>query len=438
MRPPGPPPAAPRRQPGRALALLTAALLSACGGDPPARYDAATDVDWVSQVMTDRYLYADRMPKADLSALTQAEEALEALRVNPPDRFSYVDARSRYDGFFDEGRSLGLGIGFRVVGDAIILRFVQPDSPAGRAGLARGDRIAAIDGVAAAELVAQGRVSAAFGPTEVGVTLRLAIERGDARRELSITKDWHAVAPILARRVIEHGGRRIGYVFLYTFTEPTREAWADTLTALRADGARELIVDLRDNGGGRLFVAAEVAGSLAPPPAVGQTFVQLVHNARRSVDDLTIAVPAHPATGAFERVAWLVSDASCSASEVLIAGLRPFRDDALIGTPSCGKPVGFEPQTRGELVLSAVSFSTRNRDGLGDWFDGLVPTCTITAEPFVAHGDESDPRLAEALHWLDTGACSAAAAPGTASVAPKALPRPRLPAGGLANETGLY
>lgn len=388
-------------------------------------------------VMADRYLYADRMPKADLSGLTRAEQALDALRVNPPDRFSYVDTRSRYEGFFDDGRSLGLGIGFRVMADAIVLRFVQPDSPAGRAGLARGDRIAAIDGVAVADLVARNAVEQAFGPTEAGVTLRLTIERGGERRELSVTKDWHAVAPVLAQRVIERAGRRIGYLALYTFTEPTRQAWADAVSALRAEGVRDLVVDLRDNGGGRLHVAAEVAGSLAPREAIGQTFAQLAHNTQRAYDDVTIPVPAHPATGAFERVVWLISDTSCSASEVLIAGLRPFRDDALIGTPSCGKPVGFEPQVRDTLVLSAVSFSARNRDGLSEWFEGLAPTCTVSAEPHVAYGDESDPRLAQALHWLETGTCGSAL-PKAVTASPKALPPARAVTRGLASETGLY
>jgi C-terminal processing protease CtpA/Prc len=423
---------------GLGLVLMAATLLAACSSGASAPEPSASEVEWVRSVMEDSYLYADRVPKADLSGLTQAEQALEALRVDPPDRFSYVDVRSRYVGFFDEGRALGLGIGFRLIDDTLVLRFVQPDSPAGRAGLARGDRVEAIDGTAIAELVAQDQLLAALGPTEPGVAVRLAIARGDARREVRLVKDWYTVAPILARRVIERDGERIGYVALYAFTEPARADWNETLAALRAEDVRRLVVDLRDNGGGRLFVAAEIAGSLAPPAAIGETFATLVHNARRTRDDLTIVVPTHPATGAFEQVAWLVSDASCSASEVLIAGLRPFRDDALIGTPSCGKPVGFEPQTRDDLVLSAVSFATRNRDGFGDWFDGLAPTCTVSAEPHLPYGDEADPRLAEALHWLGTGACRAAPEPVTAAAASKSIGRKPMRARGLAGETGLH
>ena len=164
----------------------------------------------------------------------------------------------------------------------------------------------------------------------------------------------------------------------------------------------------------------------------------LRHAARREADDFAIPIPASANAGAFERVAWIVSEASCSASESLIAGLRPWRDDPVIGVPTCGKPVGFEPQVRGELVLSAVSFETLDRDGRGGWFDGLAPTCTVAAEPYRAFGDEADPRLAEALHRLATGVCSAAAATSSPSISPKSTPSRTPPATGLASETGLY
>jgi len=432
---PGPVPLSAR---GRAALALAAALLAAsCGGGggdaPAAEASAATEVDWVRGVMKDSYLYADRVPDADLSGAADAAAALAALRVEPPDRFSYVERRSRYEGFFDEGRAFGLGIGWRVDGDRAALRFVQPESPAGRAGLRRGDRLVAVGGTPVATLIAEGRLAQAFGPSEPGTSVTIETERDGARASATVARDWYAVSPVLAARTIVRDGTTVGYVALYTFTEPARAAWAEAIRTLAEAGARRLVVDLRDNGGGRLFVAAEVAGSLAPAEAVGQTFAELRFNARRAGDALRIPVPATPTTAVFERVVWLVSEQSCSATESLIAGLRPFRADAIVGTRTCGKPVGFEPRTRGETVLSAVSFEGVNRDGFGGWFDGLAPTCTVADEPLRPYGDETDPRLAEALRWLSTGACGP-----TAAAQAKSLPArpPREP--GLAGETGLH
>lgn len=425
-----------------AAALGLATALVGCGGSPgkeaaapgdPAPVGAASDAEWVRSVMSERYLYAERMPAADLSDTTDAARALEALRVNPPDRFSYVERRGRYEGFFDEGRSVGLGIALRIEAQRLRLRLVQPQAPAGRAGLRRGDAVVSIDDVPVAALIAAGTVSDALGPAEAGRVVRLGVERDGARWEVVLEKAEYPLAPVLATRLIERPGGPVGYVALYAFIEPARTAWAEALASLRAAGARLLVVDLRDNGGGRLNVAAEVAGALAPPSAIGQPFTELRHNARRAAEDRTIPVPGHPSAGAFDRVAWLISDATCSASESLIAGLRPYRDDPLIGTPTCGKPVGAEPQARGDLVLSALTFASRNRDGFADWFDGLAPTCAVTDEPYLPLGDDADPRLAEALHRLETGRCGSAAA--------KSAVRERgtTPASsGLTRETGLY
>jgi carboxyl-terminal processing protease len=428
-RPPHPI-AAPAR---RAAALWLAAGLVACGGGSAAPGGVDSEAEWVRSVMTQAYLYAERMPAADLPGTADAAQALEALRVNPPDRFSYVERRDRYDAFFDTGRSVGLGIALRVDGNRLMLRVVQPDAPAGRAGLLRGDRIASIDGIDAGELIAAGTVSDALGPAEVGRLVRLVVERDGVLRDAVLQKADYAISPVLATRVIDRPAGRIGYVALYTFSEPTLAAWRDALASLQAAGARNIVVDLRDNGGGRLNVAAAVAGSLAPPTAVGQTFVELRHSARRAADDRAIPLPSTAQGGAVERVAWLVSDATCSASEALIAGLRPYRDDPVIGTPSCGKPVGAEPRTRGELVLSAITFASRNRDGLTDWFDGLAPTCTVADEPYRPFGDEADPRLAEAIHRLETGRCLAVATK-SASDADRRIPTAR----GLTAETGLH
>jgi C-terminal processing protease CtpA/Prc len=424
----------------RAAALAAGLAAAGCGGDTGADAGAAaaeglTEVQWVKSVMTGLYLYADRVGDPDLSQVQTADKALEALRVVPPDRFSYVAARSAFDGFFGEGRALGLGIGYRIVGEAIVLRFVQPDSPAGRAGLRRGDRIASIDGASAASLVAGRQVAAALGPATAGLAVQLAWERDGTTREATLAKDWYTVASVLESRMIERDGRKIGYVALYTFTEPARRAWADAIAGLRAAGAGSLVVDLRENGGGRLLVAAEVAGSLAPAAAVGEVFASLRYNARNAANDQSIPIVAHPASGGFEQVAWLVSDATCSASELLIAGLRPFRADAVIGTATCGKPVGFNPQVRGDIVLSAVSFTSRNRDGWGDWFDGIAPTCKVDDEPFAPFGDVTDPRLAEALHWLATGSCGGAAPAVPKAAWPRAV---RETVTGLALETGLH
>lgn len=426
---------------GLVAALAATTIVAGCGGssnDSPAL--AGTDnpeVKWVADYMHDWYLWYDRIGAAELAQSRDAEQALEAMRYRDLDRYSYIEARDRYDAFFDEGRSLGYGIAYRLETDAIRLRLVQPTSPAAAAGLRRGDLIVAIDGVPAATLIAEGRAADAFGPGTEGHVGRFTIERAGARFEVEVSKAWYEVRYVLAARVLEEVDPELGYVHLYGMAEPTRRQWREAIDTLASAGVRRLIVDLRDNGGGRLNVAAEIASSLAPAGGAGSVFVRLGFNARHQRDDYEIRLPESTLAGRFEDIVWITSGLSCSAAEMLINGLAPLRASARIGETTCGKPVGFTPTARGDKVLSAVTFAGTNRDGAGDFYAGLAPECTISEEPHLPYGDVSDPRLAEAIHRLRHGHCSARAAKSHGGWRSAARGWPWADESGLARETGL-
>ncbi|HVL55373.1 MAG TPA: hypothetical protein VM491_02625, partial [Burkholderiaceae bacterium] len=99
------------RQWRRWLALGASLIAAACGGgsDSPAPAPApaqvpgsgTAEVKWVADYMRDWYLWSEHIGNPDLTALETAEQALEALRYRPIDRFSYVDASDRYSAFFD-------------------------------------------------------------------------------------------------------------------------------------------------------------------------------------------------------------------------------------------------------------------------------------------------------------------------------------------------
>jgi carboxyl-terminal processing protease len=422
-----------------AVAMLSAVTLLLAGGCSRGG-DAYFDGDEVASVqrfMSERYLYAAAMPAADLSALTTAEQALAALRVNPPDRFSYVANRRAYQAFYDDGRALGLGVGLLLDGDRLRLRFVHPTSPAAAGGLQRGDAVTAIGGIAVADLLAQGGLSEALGPARQGYVLSLDMLRGDDAFAVEVAKDWHEVAAVLDARVIDAGFGPVGYISLYTFAEPAREAWRRALEPILAAGARTLVVDLRDNGGGRVAVAAEIAASLASPPAAGAPFAVLRHNEQNRHRNRTVALPESELAGRIERVAWITSARSCSASEIMVAGLAPYAQAFAVGRSTCGKPIGASPVDLGEKVLNAVTFSAENAVGYGGWFGGLEPGCIVSGETLVPWGDPSDAWLAAALAMLGGGGC-----PGPSAQEVVPLSRERMLVAdptpdGLAGETGL-
>jgi C-terminal processing protease CtpA/Prc len=122
----------------------------------------------------------------------------------------------------------------------------------------------------------------------------------------------------------------------------------------------------------------------------------------------------------------LTPRAPASASELVANALRPYMPVVLIGDRTYGKPVGqygFEFCTK---VLALVSFSLKNADGQGDYFDGLAPTCQAADDVTHEIGDVEEESLREALQFIDSDRCSGARAaePGAA---PLAVPRSRAP-----------
>lgn len=412
-------------------------VLAACGGGggsastAPAP-SAADEVRFVTGYMQDWYLWYRDLPAIDPSAWSTPEQALAALKV-PQDRYSYIDSAATFDAFFDEGRALGFGFGYVLVGDELWIRYVQPHSNAQTAGLRRGDRITAIDGVPMATLIASNGVDAALGPATEGFRATFDLQRDTAPLFITMTKGWYTLASVLDARVIDRPGGKVGYLVFMSFTEPSRAEWLTALTQVQEAGAQDIIVDLRENGGGRLSVAALIASSLMPAGLDNPVGTKLEFNDRHTGSNQIFPLTPVANTGRVRRLAWITSARTCSASESLITSLVPYMAAALIGERTCGKPVGFTPPEFNGKVYSIVTFRTLNRDGFSDYYSGLSPSCTTGEDYSRPYGDPAEPKLAAALQWLDGAGCPVAA---TKSVPRHEVQTPR-GIGGLHDLTGL-
>ncbi|HPU54549.1 MAG TPA: S41 family peptidase, partial [Burkholderiaceae bacterium] len=190
-------------------------------------------------------------------------------------------------------------------------------------------------------------------------------------------------------------------------------AWSAAIATLLDGAAQDVVVDLRDNSGGLLTVATDVASSLAPGDAVGKLFIRGEYNSGHSDSDADYRFTALPGLGRFERVAWLTSERTCSASEALIMGLRPYRPSPVVGSATCGKPVGFNPEQRDGKVYNIVTFRLVNSDGQSDYFKGLEPTCKVSDDYRKPLGDPGESLFAAAIAALNGQDCPGAAVPKT-------------------------
>ena len=76
----------------------------------------------------------------------------------------------------------------------------------------------------------------------------------------------------------------------------------------------------------------------------------------------------------------------------MINGLTPFVDVVRIGDTTCGKPVGFLPQSNAGNTFSVVAFESVNQNNQGRYWDGLTATCDVADDLDLADGSTMEDR----------------------------------------------
>ncbi|MCU0773419.1 MAG: S41 family peptidase [Ideonella sp.] len=485
-----------------ALAALALAILAACGGDgpsapPPASPSSAlaqqcapgnphiadavapvvlasldAERRWVRQYVDEAYLWYGEVPRVDplapafddaadvAGALERYFDALRTPELTPSgkrkDEFSFVYPTAAWQALSRDGVEPGYGIHWWL--DSATpprgtrIAFVEAGSPAQAAGLRRGDRLLDVDGVDIDDPTVAGvaTINAALFPLQ-GRTHRFRFEReGAVPFDTVLTAAAVVRRPVPVSSVLDLGAQ--GRVGVIVFNEHLGDAERQLVAAMRqmaAAGIDDLVLDLRYNGGGFLYIASQLAAMITDAPRTdGRVFERSIYNDKRQAENLQPGTPfftescvpdagftrctqveALPRLG-LSRVYVLAGRGTCSASEALVNGLRGVGVEvALIGATTCGKPYGFTARDNCGLSYFPIEFQGVNDRGFGDYADGFAPTCTVVDDFSRALGDPAEGRLAAALTLRETGQCPPAAAVGRAS------PQAVTPSGFIARAT---
>lgn len=370
-------------------------------------------------IMADIYFWYREIPDIDLASVPTPERYLDAVRHRPLDAsFSYITTEQANTAFYSDSQFVGFGFSTLLVNGELRVSQVFPGSPAQDALLQRGDRITSIDGRAMGELIATNQLGAALGAAEIGVSRELAILRGGVASSAVMVKRLVTIPTVSYTRVIDVDGRKVGYVFFRNFVEPSFAALDEAFTQLRDAGVTELVLDLRYNGGGLVSVAQHLASLIGGTLTQGQVFAEYFHNDRNGEQNRVTRFEAKTNALRLNRLFVLTTRASASASELVINALRPFMPVVVIGERTYGKPVGQYSFTFCQKVLVPVSFTLRNANGDGDFFDGLPVTCRAGDDVDRQLGDATEGSLGEAITVIRTGGCSTSGLSTRRAVAP--------------------
>jgi len=393
-----------------AFTLALACPSMALAQNPPSSCTTTGQNLWVrDQLNTFYYWYQNLTPGVNPASFNSPEAYLEAVRYRPIDNYySFITTAAASDAFYSDSQVIKYGFTQFVGSNDILVLQVWPDSGAAEAGLSRGDRIVSVNGTSIATHVANGTLSAAFGPDVVGQQATIVFDKPSGeRKSFQMTKRVVTIPTVSVTRVFDVDNRRVGYVMFNNFVQPSTAALNDAFAALKTAGVNELVLDLRYNGGGLVDVAQHLASLIGGTRTNGQAAFNYVHNDKIGpiYNKTTLfTLPANALN--LDRLFVIMTRSSASASELVPNSLRPFMPVIFIGDTSYGKPVGQYGLRFCDKILYPVAFSIKNANFEGDYFDGIPPDCPAADDATHQLGDPQEGSLAEALTYIHTGACT--------------------------------
>jgi len=416
----------------------------------------ADEKNWVRSWIDQTYLWYDEVP-TNLQAASYATPVAYFDVLKTPvltasgrakDRFHFSYPTATY-GDVQQGTEVGYGVEFaflqRTAPRTIRVAYTEPDSPASRAGIVRGDTLLAIDGIDASKASSQADVdqlNSALAPATSGQSHAFKLRAKDGtERTVTLVSAGIERSPVQNVRTIDTPGGRVGYLQFNDHVAKSEAQLVAAMGQLSAAGVTNLVLDMRYNGGGLLGIASEVASMIATPQASqGAVFEKLQFNRKNpfnvSATGSSVIFPTTtrgysvtagqplPRLG-LSRVSVLAGPDTCSASESVVNGLRGIGVTVdLIGAATCGKPYGFYPQDNCGTTYFAIQFQGVNAKGFGDYGDGMAPNCTVADDFEHALGDPAEGRFAAALSYRASGVCPVPAQASAARRSAVAAPLP--------------
>jgi carboxyl-terminal processing protease len=381
-------------------AALSLLVPSARAQQPIARSPALEQLETILDLIDKHYAF--RLGSDSVVALAR-NRVLAAL--DPYSR--YLDAAAYADLIANvSGKIAGVGVGIDQDGQTFFVRGTLAGSPAFNAGLRPKDVILTVDGQTTTGREIWDVTGWIRGP--VGSTVRLTVRRPETSRELQFSirrapielKSVRGLRPTADGRwdYLVDPTSRVAYIRVTAFTEHT-VAEVDTAVAAALRGnAAALVLDLRENEGGLMRAAIEMADRFLESGTI--VTLKTVNG-----DDIRVA---RPGVSTSVPMAILINEATASASEILASSLQDNRRAIVLGTRSYGKGrvqelFPFE-DGKGALRLSTATYQRpsgrsieRHVAGQDSTVGGVWPDSSL-AIPVI--GDEYD-RLAAAIRALD-------------------------------------
>jgi carboxyl-terminal processing protease len=322
----------------------------------------------------------------------------------PVDKWSFAVKKAEWDNVSSGiSQDFGLNVFFNAEGD-LRVKYVEKESPAGRAGIHRGWRITRINGnsnmtTSNADLIVQG----VYNSTSSSFTFQ---KPDGTTSDITLNAAAYQEHSVLLDTIYTSNAKKTGYLVFNSFLGDTTEIYNQFQRIFNNFGSQqinELVVDLRYNGGGYVSVQEKLANYIVNNTAAGQMMMKQQFNDKYTQFNETTNFSKQGPLN-LDRVFFIVSKSTASASELLINNLKPYMDVKLVGPSNTyGKPVGFFPIPVNDWYIFPVSFRTVNKNGEGNYFNGITINNQVADGLDKDWGDLTENSLASVFKYINTG-----------------------------------
>lgn len=255
------------------------------------------------------------------------DNAIKGMLEKNGDEYTSYMTKEEYDSFIGSINQnfSGIGVVYTIIDSRPIIQRVLNNSPAAKAGVMVGDIINKVNNIDVSTKSSNELSSLVRG--EKGSTVTIEFLRNNATVTLNIIRDViHATAD--SRMITDN----IGLLEINSFGEDTGTEVKEHLNSLLKSGAKKLIIDVRNNGGGFLNAVEEIASLFL---ASNQIIIQ-----QELVDgSITTSYSKGNVIKGFDKIVMLANKHSASSSEVLLAALNENLNIPIFGQTSYGKGV---------------------------------------------------------------------------------------------------
>ncbi|RKO68026.1 S41 family peptidase [Desulfofundulus salinus] len=370
-----------------ALSVVVFLIIAAFGGMLASNYKHLGTLLEVIHLVRTRYL-------EPVSATTLVDGAIRGLVKSLNDPYSVYLDPGEYARLQEQIRGSfgGLGILVGIKDEYLTVVRSYPDTPAQRAGIKQGDVITRIDGRDARGMDLDTAVSMMRGA--VGTEVKLTIARKGVPQpwDVKLVREEISVPTVEGRMI---SGKGIGYISLTQFTEKTPEELEATISRLKKEGMRAVLLDLRNNPGGELRSAVKVASYFIPRGPVVYIQYRSGREETYASEGKNLNLP----------LVVLINRASASAAEILAGAVKDTRAGILVGEKTFGKGIVqtvFDLDNGAGLKLTTARYLTPSRHDIHK--KGITPDVVVEQEPQA----EVDLQLERAIEILESEMARAA------------------------------